>query len=239
MLFRSLPQIGHHKLYLFPTSFAPTAADRRAVEAIKRDGHVLVFLGAPGLYRDGRLDERGMFDLTGIRLKMSREPAALRVTLQPDAVSRLAAGEAGLAAPTYSQDHRTFPIVYADDPEAKVLGTLADGCPGLVMKEHGTWTAVYSSAPLLPASLLRRLAQRAGVHLYVDTEDIVWASRDLLAVSVHRPGPRTIRLPRTAEVTDLYEDSVVARGVDSFQADFPDRSTRVFLLHRGQGPQPK
>lgn len=231
-LVSDLPQIGGRKLYLFPTSFAPTAEDRRTVEAIKRDGHVLVFLGAPGLYRDGQLDERGMFDLTGIRLKMSCEPAPLRVTLQPDAGSRLAAGGAGLSASTYGQDQRTFPIAYADDPEAIVLGTLADGRPGLVMREHGTWTAVYSSAPLLPASLLRRLAQRAGVHLYIDTDDVVWASRDLLAVSVHRPGPRTIRLPRTADVSDLYAGTVVARRVDAFQADFPDRGTRVFVLQQ-------
>ena len=173
-----------------------------------------------------------MFDLTGIRLKISGEPTSLRVTLQPDAVSRLVCGEAGLSAPSYGHDHRTFPIVYADDPEARVLGTLADGRSGLVMKEHGTWTAVYSSAPLLPSQLLRRLAQQAGVHLYVDTEDVVWASRSLLAVSVHRPGPRTMRLPRPADVSDLYEGSVVARGVDSFPADFPDRGTRVFLLER-------
>ncbi len=148
-----------------------------------------------------------MFDLTGIRLKLSREPAPLRVVLQPDALSRVAAGEASPATPTYGHDHRTSPIVYADDPEATVLGTLADGRPGLVLREHETWTAVYSSAPLLPASLLRRLAQRAGVHCYVDTEDVVWASRDLLAVSVHQAGPRTIHLPRTADVSDLYEGS--------------------------------
>lgn len=229
-LVSDLPQIGQRKLYVFPTSFAPTAADRQAVESLKRDGHVLVFLGAPGLYCDGQLDDRGMLELTGIRLKLSREPAPLRVTLQPDTVSQWLPGEAGLSVPTYGQDHRTFPLVYGDDPEAKVLGTLADGRPGLVLKEHGTWTAVYSTAPLLPASLLRRLAQRAGVHQYVDTEDVVWASRDLLAVSVHRPGPRTIRLAKTADVSDLFEGSVIARGVDAFQADFPDRGTRVFLL---------
>jgi len=54
----------------------------------------------------------------------------------------------------------------------------------------------------------------------------------LLAVSVHQAGPRTIHLPRTADVHDLYDGSVIARGVDSFQADFPDRSTRVFALQR-------
>ena len=229
-LVSDLPQIGSRKLYLFPTSFAPSAEDRRAVEALKRDGHVLVFLGAPGLYSDGRLDEQGMFDLTGIRLKLSRETAPLRIVLQPDALSRLVASEVGSAKPTYGHDHRTSPIVYADDPEATALGTLPDGRAGLVVKDHGTWTSVYSSAPLLPASLLRRLAQRAGVHLYIDTEDVVWASHDLLAVSVHQPGPRTIHLPRTVDVSDLYDGSVVGCGVDSFQADFPDRATRVFLL---------
>src|SRR3989304_8828475 len=112
-------------------SCPPTAEDRRAVEAIKRDGHVLVFLGAPGLYRDGRLDERGMFALTGIRLKMSREPAPLRVTLQPDAVSRLACGEAGLSVPAYGHDHRAFPIVFAGAPAGKGPGTRGGGRAGL------------------------------------------------------------------------------------------------------------
>ncbi len=42
-----VPQLTNRKLFFFPTSFAPTAADRQAIEALKRDGHVLVFLGAP------------------------------------------------------------------------------------------------------------------------------------------------------------------------------------------------
>jgi len=49
-------------------------------------------------------------------------------------------------------------------------------------------------------------------------------------VSVHHPGRRTIHLPRVADVTNLDDGSVIARGVDSIQVDFPDRGTRVFLL---------
>ena len=111
-----------------------------------------------------------------------------------------------------------------------VWGTLADGRAGLVVKEHGTWTAVYSAAPLLPASLLRRLSQLAGVHQYLETEDVVWASRDLVAISVQQPGTRTIHLPRAADVSDLYQAAEIARGVRSFSAEFKDRSTRVFVL---------
>jgi len=220
-----LPQLARRKLFIFPTSFAPTDADRRAVDALKRDGHVLVFLGAPGLYRDGQLDEQGMFDLTGIRLKFSRDPAALRVTLRSDRSQT-----EGLAGQTYGPEYRTMPICYADDPSVSAWGTLADGRAGLVVKEHGTWTAVYSAAPLLPASLLRRLSQLAGVHHYIETEDVVWASRDVVAISVQQSGPRTVHLPRAADVNDLYQATEVARGVRSFSAEFNDRSTRVFVL---------
>jgi hypothetical protein len=223
-LVTDLPRVGNRRLFVIPTSFAPTPADRRAIDALKRDGHVLVFLGAPGIYRDGRVDLRGMFDLTGIHLELSNEPAPLRVTL-----SKGHALTEGLAGQTYGVDHRASPVCRAADPAATVLGTLHDGRPGLVLKELGTWTAVYSSAPLLPAPLLRRLAQHARVHLYVDTDDVVWASRDLVAVSVQRGGTRTIHLPRAADVRDLYRNIEIGRGVCSFRADFEDRATRVFV----------
>ncbi|MBI3922152.1 MAG: beta-galactosidase, partial [Armatimonadetes bacterium] len=68
-LVTDLPRLKDRKVFLFMTSFAPTAADRAAIDSLKRDGHVLVFFYAPGLYRDGRLDESAMTELTGIRLR--------------------------------------------------------------------------------------------------------------------------------------------------------------------------
>ena len=223
-LVTDLPRLGDRKLFFIPTSLAPTAADRRAIDALKRDGHVLVFCGAPGIYRDDRVDPAGMFDLTGIHLALANKPAPLRVKLSP--------GHAlteNLTETTYGVDYQTSPLCLADDPAATVLGTLPDGRPGLVMREFGTWTAVYSSAPLLPASLLRRLARHAGVHLYVDTDDVVWASHDLVVVCVQRGGTRTVHLPRPADVRDLYRGVEIGRGVRSFRADFQDHATRVFV----------
>ncbi len=223
-LVTDLPRIVDRSLFLITTSFAPTAADRRAIDALKRDGHVLVFCGAPGIYRESRVDPGGMFDLTGIRLAVSNEPAPLRVTLSPGHTLT-----EGLAVSSYGVDHRAWPICLAADPAATVLGTLPDGRPGLVIKEFGTWTAVYSTAPLLPAPLLRRLAQHARVHLYVDTDDVVWASHDLVAISVQRGGTRIVHLPRAADVRDLYRGVEIGRGVRSFRADFDDHATRVFV----------
>ncbi len=184
-----------------------------------------------------------MYELTGIRLKISSTPAPLRVQLQaaklpstktgtdqPDAHASPAANISDLAGQTYGHNHQTAPICYADDPKAIVLGSLADGKAGLVIQDHGTWTAVYSAAPLLPAPLLRHLAQLAGVHLYIDTEDVVWASHDIVAVSVLRTGSRTIQLPRPANVSDLYQATEIGQNIRSFKAEFPERGTRVFVL---------
>ncbi len=224
-LVTDLPRLRDHKLFLLMTSFAPTAADRQAVEALKRDGHVLVFMVAPGLYRDGKLDETGMADLTGIKLRMSREPAPLQVTLR--AGHRLTEG---LAGTRIGPDPPTWPVCTADDPQATVLGALADGRPGLVVRDFGSWTAVFSAAPLLPTPLLQRLADLAGVHRYIDTEDVVWAVRDFVAVCVNRAGEREIRLPREAAVTDLYTGRQLSPRARSFRAQFDERATRVFVL---------
>ena len=219
-----LPRLGRHKVLFFMTSFAPTAEDRRAVDAFKRDGHVLVFFGFPGLYRNGLLDESAMREFTGINLRLAQEPGSLRVSLAPgrDEIKGLE-GVYGVAP-------QVSPVCYADDPEARVLGTLPDGRAGLVIRRHPGWTAIYSAAPLMPTPLLRRLAELGGVHFYAPPGDVVWATKDLVGVSVHQAGLRTITLPRPASITDLYTGVHLGDNLRSFHADFADRATRVFTL---------
>jgi hypothetical protein len=224
-LVTDLPHLTDRKVFFIMTSFAPTAQDRKAIEALKRDGHVLVFLYAPGAYRDGQLDEAGMAELTGITLRMSREESAFSVKLTGG--HRLTEG---LDGQSYGDAHRGFPICTAADAGATVLGTLADGKPGLVVKEGKGWTAVFSSVPMLPTRLMRNIAQLGGAHTYIDTEDVVWASKSLVAVCVKDAGKRTVRLPEKANVRDLYTGEVIGKGVASFDADFADRATRVFVV---------
>jgi hypothetical protein len=210
---------------VFPTSFAPSEEDRRAIDLLKGDGRVLVFLWNVGLYLDGALDEKGMEALTGIRFRTAKEPVPLRVKIR--------GGHPltdGLDGVEYGVDHATWPVPFADDPDARVLGVLADGRPALVAKERDGWTAIHSTAPCLLAELLRRIARRAGVYLYVDTEDVVWATRGLVAVSVVKGGRRTIRLPRRSSVRGLFDGEEIGTDLTTFDAGFPDLGTRVFVV---------
>ena len=227
-----LGRLVDHRVLVLSTSIAPDAAQRRAVERLKSDGRVLVFCYAPGLYRDGQLDAAAMAEFCGIRLGLVEEPMGLRTTLR--AGHKLTDGMDGVEYGPVP-DREIAPFAVADDPKAVVLGTLADGRPGLVVRQFAAWTAVFSTAPLLPRDLLRNLAEFAGVHLYVDTPDVVWACEDMLAICVNEPGTRRVRLPGRRTVTDLYRDERVAvqdAGMFAveFETDFEARSTRVFTL---------
>jgi len=213
-----LADLPPQRLYIFANAWAPTDEQRSLIErVVKRNGATALWLYAPGLVREGRLDEASMLDLTGIRLRFSEEAAPLRVALPGDS--------------TYGTDQAFAPVVWAEDPEAEVLGTLVGGDRvGLVRKQLDGWTSVFSAAPVLPAGLVRRVAADAGVHLYVAGDDTVYANRSLLSLFADTPGARTIRLPEAATVVDLFTGETVAEGVAEFQVQVPGETTKLWRL---------
>jgi len=220
-----LERLAPRKMYVFLNVFAPSAAERRAIERLKSQGRVLVWLYAPGVYREGRLDPVGMEELTGVHIAMDTHPAKLEVRTDAGA---------------YGANFEVAPVFFADDPRAKVLGRLADGRAGLVRRDFGSWTTVYSSAPKLPATLLRELAAQAGVHNYLrnpQPHDVVYANHSMLAVCVSEPGPRSVVLPRPCDVYDLFEgDQPLATTAREFTAPFARNQTKLFRLAEPKNP---
>lgn len=212
-------RLAPRKMYVFLNAFAPTAAQRAAIERLKAQGRVLVWLYAPGAYRDDRLDLPAMESLSGVRIAMDPRPARLEVKT----------GDT-----TYGANFEMAPVFYADDSRAVVLGRLADGRAGLVRREAGGWTTVYSAAPKLPTAVLRDLAVQAGVHLYVRNprpHDVVYAHRSLLALCVSEAGPRTVVLPRACDVVDLFVGSKpIATGTREFRVTMEPNQTKLFRL---------
>ena len=77
--------------------------------------------------------------------------------------------------------------------------------------------------------MLRGIAGFAGVHLYNHDGDVLYATRDLLAVHTVAGGDRTFRLPRQAEkVYDLFGRSVVARDSSEFRVTLRPASTALY-----------
>ncbi len=252
------PALRDYKLYVFLNTFRVSAEQRAAVQRrLKRNHATAVWVYAPG-YIDGKLSTDNIQALTGIRVAEDASAGELHVTLNSSShpyTSSLPRGlvygsDVNVAQIKRYFDHRLYlkdpndvtlqrdlpgfriqPRFYGDDPKATVLGTLAGlNRPGLVVKEQDGWTSVYSSAPILPASLLRSIARAAGCHVYTDAGDLVYANRGFLAIYAPGGGKRIVRLPRSARVVDLMDNRVVAEGVTEFPLEMRANTTRLLAL---------
>lgn len=93
------------------------------------------------------------------------------------------------------------------------------------------WTSVLSPKPNLPAATLRTLAANAGVHLYVDTEEPVYATDRLIAIHSLPGGERTIHLRNAcSRVTELFSGRVVAENASEFTDTLQAPDTVLYEL---------
>ena len=223
-----LDSLPKYKVYIFPNCLAPTGAERQLIaQLLETTGAAAVWVGPAGVYRNGAVDQEAMEELTGLPLTLVETPVPWRIQPTP------AASEWGWANPERIGEGREGGVLAIPEvPDAVVLGMIeGTDHPGLVATEANGSLTVFSSVPQLPASLLRAVARKAGVHLYIDTEDIVWASRDLLAVSVNAAGQRTVRLPRPCRVVDLWTGQDVAENAAEFTVEVPEKGTSLFRLN--------
>ncbi len=247
------PEVQRYKLYLLPNAFSLTTEQRRLVDRyLKRDGNVLVWYHAAGVINPDVSPAWSLQhcrELTGMRLGCVMKRAGAEMKLLPSgdpAVAGLPAGMqfgsftrpvtsgppgASPANPIHLPPVTLHPRFHVADADATPLARYTEGGQvGMAIKRFSDWTSVYIGTPAAPAAVLRALARAAGAHLYLDTDDVVYHSRSLLAVHTATAGRRTVRLPRRCNVLDARTGQPVATGVDHFDVDMPARRTFVYRL---------
>ena len=232
-LLNDISSLSNHKLFIFANTLAPSSAERAALDALKGDKRILLFQYGAGLYEEGHLSLDAMHAFTGIQMKVINEPMQMVLTLgDHPALPKSLRGERITAYTNRDQKRicSVSPVLVPDDPQATVLGYLPDGSPGLVVKAFADWVAVYSAVPINNRELLRWLAEKAGVHLYIDTPDLLWANEEMVSICVDEAGPRSICLAQPAAVEELYSGQRLSDAGDSVVIDFEADETQVLLL---------
>lgn len=196
MLLEDIGRLPEIKFYVFPTSFAADAAARRDLHArLEARGAHALWLFASGLI-DGSIDIAHASALTGIELALPEAARFLETVAQDDGRRRV------FGSPHW---HTRAPI--SVDPKAEVLGrNLRTGDPEFVAKTIGRFRSIFSASPAPSGAILRRLLAEAGVHIYLDTDDAVYASSAVLAVHARDAGRKRIRVPGTTTLFDLLNE---------------------------------
>jgi len=219
-----------YKLYIFLNAFRLDAARRTALQReLRRDGRVALWIYAPGYIEDEPALE-SMTTLTGFKFgKGEHLWGPLMHILNFDHPITT-----GLPQDLFwGTNNRLGPIFHLEDPEAITLGQVVYSqgrCkPGLGVKIFADWTSIYCAAPNIPAPVLRGIARYAGVHLYNESGDVLFATRQLLGVHTLAGGARTFSLPEPVEVVyDLFSRQVIARDSECFSVTLAPKSTMLY-----------
>ena len=213
------------RMYVFLNVFASTGKDISHIQSLMSDNRLLVFVYAPGVYMSNSFEPDASERILGFPLKYVDQNTQLTVRVENN--NPLMQGLGGIEFGLSGLLHGYF---IPAKREGEIIGRLKNGEPGLLLRDVNGCKIVYSAAPTLPAHLLRRLAELAGVHFYLNTDDVVWASRGMVAVSVNESGRRKISLPEPARVFDVYENELISEHTDSFYADFSSGETKLWSL---------
>lgn len=219
-----------YKLYLFLNALALNDARRAKLKRqIRKDGRVAVWVYASGaLNRD--LSPVNVAEVTGIQVAMTKTPWGpfMNVTDYKHPITR--------ALPEgyqWGTDLNLSPTFYVADPKARSLADVvhAQGrcAEGLAVKEFTNWKSVFCAVPGIPPDVLRGMARYAGVHLYSEAGDVLFAVKELLAVHTVRGGTHTFRLPKKVGVVyDVFSGKIVARNTARFTVRLAEISTSMW-----------
>ena len=233
-----------YKLYVFLNPFSMSPAERRAVDALKRDGKTLLWFYAPGYVDDQRgLSPTHIREATGIAVERKADRELMSCTLAQTGhpiVNGLVPSHqyavARFGNPKTDRLHPTAfgPVFRVVDRGATPLARYSDGSVAFAVRDFGSWRSVYMALPYLDAHTLRNVAKFAGAHVYCDESSVLDADNRFLMVHNGYGDERTVslRLPKPRTVKDALSAQVVAKNAEAFELHLPECATRVLRISR-------
>jgi hypothetical protein len=241
------PWSGQYRLVLVPDALYLTVEQRRALrERLCRGGRTVVWAHGVGLLTDEGVSPEAMSAVTGIRVERHDRAGSLKAhtcvtgtwlsygtdrDVGPELV-----GVAADVSPWPAEASGSHALTSAATgasavPGVECLGwSLYRGEPMLLRRRFADWTSIWTGAPALPAQALRVFAREAGVHIWCDTGDRVYADRDLLAVHATFDGERTIALPKPCRVRGVRGEPAPAGPCTELRLSLRRGQTAVFRL---------
>ncbi|MBP5300663.1 MAG: hypothetical protein J6Y80_04590 [Victivallales bacterium] len=201
-----------YKMVVFLDAFQDSPLLRESLAALKTAGTTVVVAYGAGFMEPTGVDADAMSRLLGIQLAETA-PGALRVEF-PDG------RECGAEYPVQ-------PRFTVADTDAEALATYAEG--GAIAAARKDKVFFYGGA-LLDTAFLREAARAAGVHIYMESGDNLFAGGDILSLHAITPGTKTIRLPRVTDAVEIYSGEVVGRATDTITLEMDSFETKVILL---------
>jgi len=227
-------KLPEHRAYLFLNAHVLSDAQRKAIEDLRRDGKLLVFLHAPGIVPVGAIHELplpgqavAIERVTGIKVRPMPAGTPLgAVPVKSD--SPLLAHTDGYLAPAMRLGWPAFEVT---DEKATPLATYpGTQAVSVAHKQFPDHQVVLAGGLDLSDQFIHNLAKAAGAWCVADPGDAVYASERFATIHALHGGQKTLRLARPARVTDLTTGQLIADRATTLALDMRLGETRWFHL---------
>ena len=110
----------------------------------------------------------------------------------------------------------------------EVLATYPDGKAGVATAMKGKSRSVFCGVPKLSSDFMRSLAKAAGVWIFSETDDVLFANNMFVTLHATQGGKKVIRFPREVNVIDVFTGKLEAENVREYRYDSKTHETKVF-----------
>lgn len=239
-----------YKVYIFPDAHVMTPELRDAIhQKLKKEKATAIWIYAPGYLADGKTDLGSMKALTGFEFTESLRNDLLQINLDKGDTLFRDITEIDFGSDVdfkyYAKDCNWFqwpkeeevykisPQFSVSHPKMRILGSYRHNSEtGFAKIRYKGFDSVYVGAPFIPASVLRSLFVDAGVHLYADEKDLIYANSSMVAIRYGKDGSHTLRLPQKFQVVHALTQEVVAENEVAFTVENKYGATDVFWLNK-------
>jgi hypothetical protein len=244
---------ARYRFWIFPSAVHLTPEQMKNVRrhACRNGNHVLWNYAVNVCGADGP-DLASMEKATGFRCAVSMEPGELSVTVEPGAHPWLqdlhtpaVYGTSGDLSPDDIKYHAILRLYATSETGFRIsprfsildggvsLGRIHDHpdkpC-GLAVRGMDGWVSILSCAPLMPPSLLRKIAASAGCHVFTEFPGQVVQCENHVGLFLHEEGTCHVTLPGpSALVREIYSGRILGQNTD--RVSFQTGKNQSYLIH--------
>ncbi|QNK57953.1 DUF4082 domain-containing protein [Paenibacillus sp. PAMC21692] len=231
------------KVYLFPASWHVDASKKAQLDALKKDGNVLIFVRAPGYINETSQSAENISELIGMTVKKTAMTEVTTDIVNPTdpvvmdnlyfnshGVSSFGAGRFGLKPAEFFT-----PSFYVDDPAAATIGTYSGSTyASFARKDMGDWTSIFSGSFLIPGAYLKNIIENiAGLPAYAvdgkispyldlvgnatQPNDTIASYETVVAYTGGSRGNKRVSLPFASHVVDTHNRKTIGSDLFSFE----------------------
>lgn len=225
-------KIKSAKLYIFLNTFCITQQQQNEIKKILNKGRkTAVWFYAPGFFDEREGVTENIEKLTGFKTERISTPITAKVVPAPNNE------RARLVLPLKEQfglENSIVPLfnIVPDNKMYLIANYEGTDKIAVAMKSSNRWTSIFIGIPTISVDFLRSIAKYAGVHFYLDSNDIVDTDDKVVFIHAKNDGVKRIKLKMPCLVNDAITGEMLSMGrvITTIELRMETGQTRILLL---------